>query len=72
MPTGLPRRNHLAAKQSVASIAFNTLLVASAVLLAIVVVVREESYALGQGQPAPTELAAPNELADGAAPLQPE
>ena len=52
MPTYLPRPPRVAAKPSrlrtVINVLFNTFMVVSALLLAFVVLVREEQYALGR------------------------
>ncbi len=67
MPTTLPRRRRVETKQSFASVLFNTFLVVSVLALTVVVLVREEVYALGQAltavveQPAPSGAAATSE-----------
>lgn len=58
MPTLLPppRRVQVKAKPSLASIVFNGFLVVSALLLAFVVLQREEEYGLGRPHPAVVRL----------------
>jgi hypothetical protein len=59
LPTALPRRRRVKAKQSFVSILFNTFLVVSALALTFVVLVREERYAFAKLEAATVEQAAP-------------
>lgn len=75
MPTALPRSRRVEAKQSAASIIFNTFLVVSALLLAFLVVVREESYAFPQPETAIGEQvprATPIDMTGGSMALPPD
>ncbi len=63
MPTLLPRRRRVEAKTSFATVLFNAFLLMSALALTVVVLVREEEYALGQTEPAAIERPAPNATA---------